>query len=58
MFDFLPSIAPFQWSDFAVAVIVSFCLGLVCGRYRGRAARWLSWRIYHAGVHLPRFGRR
>jgi hypothetical protein len=58
MFDFLPSIAPLQWSDLAVVSITGFCLGFLAGRYRGRAGRWLSWRIYHAGVHLPRFGRR
>ncbi len=56
MFDWQTYVAP---SDFAgISIGVAFILGLLAGRYRGRAGRWLSWRIYHAGVHLPRFGRR
>ncbi len=56
MFDLLP--VTFSITDLAVVAGASLVLGLLAGRYRGRAGRWLSWRIYHAGVHLPRFGRR
>jgi hypothetical protein len=48
----------FSATDVVALLCFAFVAGILVGRYRTRVGRWVHWRVFHAGVHMPRTKRR